>query len=113
MKWVDDDGDSQPEKVRKFVYDGDDILLEYDGNNVLEARYTHGLGVDDVISVRRAVAGWGERSYYYHKDGLGSITEITNWRGEIVKSYEYSAFGEIVKECSDPDYNLGKKGVRY
>ncbi len=28
-------------QTRRYVYDGEDILLEYDGANVLQARYTH------------------------------------------------------------------------
>lgn len=29
-------------QTKRYVYDGEDILLEYDGSNVLQARYTHG-----------------------------------------------------------------------
>ena len=28
------------------LYDGEDILLEYDGMNTLQARYTHGSGIE-------------------------------------------------------------------
>jgi RHS repeat-associated protein len=37
-------------------------------------------------------------NYYYHADGLGSITHITDAAGNIVQSYVYSAFGEIVDQ---------------
>jgi len=33
--------------------------------------------------------------YYYHKDGLGSITDITDASGNIVGSYTYKSFGEV------------------
>jgi RHS repeat-associated protein len=35
------------------------------------------------------------QSFYYHADGLGSITEITNQSGAIIQRYTYSSFGKI------------------
>jgi len=35
------------------------------------------------------------QSFYYHGDGLGSITEITNQSGAVVQRYAYSSFGKI------------------
>jgi RHS repeat-associated protein len=36
------------------------------------------------------------KRYYYHYDGLGSVSEITNENGEVVEQYEYSVFGKPV-----------------
>lgn len=33
--------------------------------------------------------------YYYHADGLGSITALTDERGRIVQRYEYDSFGNM------------------
>ncbi len=33
----------------KYLYDGEDILLEYDGNNQIVSRYTHELGIDEPL----------------------------------------------------------------
>ena len=35
------------------------------------------------------------QSFYYQRDGLGSITEITNQSGSVVQRYAYSSFGKI------------------
>lgn len=40
----------------------------------------------------------GGQNYFYHSDGLGSITEITDNTGTVVKSYTYDSFGNIVNE---------------
>ena len=40
----------------------------------------------------------GGNIYYYHKDGLGSITELTNAAGSVVKTYRYNSFGEIYSQ---------------
>ena len=34
-------------------------------------------------------------NYFYHKNHLGSVTEITNSSGSTVKTYQYEAFGKI------------------
>jgi RHS repeat-associated protein len=73
--------------------DTEDILFEYDGNNTLTARYTHGPGIDDPIALER-----GGQSFFYHTDGLGSITEITDSSRQVVSSYSYDAFGNITSK---------------
>jgi RHS repeat-associated protein len=83
--------------ITRYLYDSNDILYELDGSNTIIARYTHGLGMDEPLIMKRNGA-----SYYYHADGLGSITHITDAAGSVVQSYVYSAFGEIV----DQDGNL-------
>jgi len=35
------------------------------------------------------------QSFYYHADGLGSITEITSQTGTVVQRYIYSSFGKM------------------
>ncbi len=56
--------------VTRYVYDNEDILLELDGSNNIVARYTHGPGIDEPLILENASA-----SFFYHADGLGSITE--------------------------------------
>jgi len=73
-----------------YIYDDADILLEYDGANILQARYTHDQSIDEPILMNR-----GGVDYFYHTDGLGSITELTDAMGTIVQSYIYDSFGNI------------------
>jgi RHS repeat-associated protein len=44
------------------------------------------------------------QSFYYHADGLGSITEITNQTGTVVQRYAYSSFGKIESQL-DPNFS--------
>ena len=39
--------------ISRYVYDAEDILLEYDGTNTLIARYAHGPGIDDPAMLER------------------------------------------------------------
>ena len=84
----------------RYIYDNEDILLELDQNGNIEARYTHGPGIDEPLSVTRDTNGDGtlDTTYYYHTDGLGSITTLTNSAGSVVQSYTYDAFGNITSQ---------------
>jgi RHS repeat-associated protein len=75
-------------QITRYIYDGEDILLELDGSNNIVARYTHGQGLDEPLIVRRA-----EGNFFYHVDALGSITSITDQSGVEVKSFTYDSFG--------------------
>ena len=73
-----------------YVYDGQNIIAEYDENNRLIASYVHGPNIDEPLSaeIRR---DW----IYYHADGLGSITALTSHMGNVVQEYEYDSFGNM------------------
>jgi RHS repeat-associated protein len=85
-------------KVTRYVYDNEDILLELDGFNNIAARYTHGPGIDEPLVMEK-----GGTSFFYHADGLGSITEITDTSGVVKQRYTYSSFGEIESQL-DPNF---------
>jgi RHS repeat-associated protein len=36
----------------------------------------------------------GKKQYWYYADALGSITHISNTKGEVVESYKYTAYGK-------------------
>jgi len=44
------------------------------------------VGTDNVLTITRAAA-----TYYYHYDGLGSVTELTDSTGALAQAYEYDA----------------------
>jgi RHS repeat-associated protein len=52
--------------------------------------YVYGPGIDDVLKMDYH-DGANTYPYYYHKDGLGSVTELTDVDGALVQAYEYDA----------------------
>ena len=56
--------------VTKYLYDGEDIALEFDGSDALQARYSHGDRRDQPLVMER-----GGQSYFYHSDHLGSCAQ--------------------------------------
>jgi RHS repeat-associated protein len=73
-----------------YVYDNQNIILEYDSSNNIQIRYTHGINIDEPLAMEK-----NSQVYYYHADGLGSITALSNASGSIVQRYEYDSFGNM------------------
>ena len=74
----------------RYLYDGMDIIKEYDGTGALLATYRHGPGIDEPVAMTR-----GGQTVYYHADGLGSVTGLTNSSQVVVESYGYDGFGNL------------------
>src|ERR1039457_529823 len=58
----------------------------------------HGAGVDEHLALIT-----GGKNYFYHADGLGSISRITDTAKNIVQSYSYDSFGQIVSSVGGLD----------
>ena len=65
---------------------------------MLQARYTHGPGIDEPIAVTKAGS-----TFFYHQDGLGTVTELTDSTGAVAKSYAYDAYGNLVDQTGTVD----------
>ncbi|GIW39486.1 MAG: hypothetical protein KatS3mg076_0063 [Candidatus Binatia bacterium] len=81
---VEEDGSS--ETVRYF-YDGWQVCEEQDEENATRATYVYGLGLDDVLQMRRGT------DFYYHQDDLGSITALSDGSGALAERYRYADYG--------------------
>ncbi len=79
--------------ITRYFYDGADIVTEYDGNWNVKSKYTRNLIIDDPMAVEQ-----GTNTFYYHKDGLGSVVDLTDSGGSVIKGYTYKSFGEIYSE---------------
>ena len=73
-----------------FAYDDDNLIEETNGTGAVVARYTHGLSIDEPLAMTRAGA-----TSYYHADGLGSITSLSNSTGASSATYTFDAFGNL------------------
>ena len=77
----------------KYVYDGDQIIAEYEGS-ILVRKFIYGPGIDEpvcMIDVEHSNA-----VYYYHFDALGSVVALSNNSGSIaiVEKYSYDVYGK-------------------
>jgi RHS repeat-associated protein len=76
--------------VARYLYDGADVLLEFDGGNQFQARYTHGPGVDQPVIMER-----GGAVYFFHADPSGSIRSLSDASGQPVRASSYDSFGRM------------------
>jgi len=63
-----------------YAYDGASIAAEYDGTGSVAAEYVQGAGIDEPLAMSRAGT-----IAYYHADGLGSITSLTDGAGLVAQ----------------------------
>ena len=87
-----DDGRQTP-RTTYYLYDNEDIVMEYDERGETLASYLHGPGVDEPLAMERK-----DKVYFYHADGLGSITALTDKHGNVVRKYDYDSFGNMAQE---------------
>ena len=76
----------------KQLWDGQNILLETDGSNIIQVVYTlQPMLYGNLISQRRS----GTTTFFLF-DGLGSTTQLLNSTGTVTDSYLYDSFGNIL-----------------
>ncbi len=89
-----EDKNKKPEDatVITYVYDDQVIILQYEvtPQKATTTKYVHGPNIDEPLSMQR-----GMDVYYYHADGLGSITVLTDSKQKVVESYRYDSFGNL------------------
>jgi RHS repeat-associated protein len=93
--------------ITRFVYNSEDILLEYgvaftpnpsytwsgpevNEQNFLTSRYTHDQGIDELL-----VTAQGTESFFSHADVRLSIRQVSDAAASIQSSYAYDSFGKI------------------
>jgi RHS repeat-associated protein len=104
-----------------FAYDRQAVIEETDASGAVVARYSQSLNIDEPLAVFRLAA-----TSYYHTDGLGSVTSLSNSAGAIAQSYGYDTLGRQTSSSGsltnpfqytarefDPETNLYYYRARY
>ncbi|MBX7166843.1 MAG: RHS repeat-associated core domain-containing protein [Pirellulales bacterium] len=104
---LDTNGDLNPESRELYVYDGDDVLLDFtdaDANGAalpaLARRYLHGPAVDQVLAQENV----GGETYWLLGDHLNSTHDLVRWdagtgRTVVAGHQVYDAFGTPVDQA--------------
>jgi RHS repeat-associated protein len=82
--------DLTPSTPTTYAYDGMYAVCEYGGHLDLESKYVYANGL---LLARYDASG---DTHYYHHDGLGSITGLTNENGALEQLYFYDEFGNLM-----------------
>ncbi|WP_306520998.1 RHS repeat domain-containing protein [Rheinheimera sp.] len=77
-----------------FLYDGNELIAEYNAAGTLLKRYVHGVGSDDPLV---SFDGSGTSSpTYLLADERGSIVAETNSTGTVTTKHQYGPYGEPI-----------------
>lgn len=87
---------NRDEEVRNYLYDGHNLIGEFDDDGDEIASYIYDIQIDHPIYMKR-----DDGNYYYLYDHLGSVIALIDDKGEIVAEYDYDAWGNIIKEEGD------------
>jgi len=71
-----------------FAYDGDNLIEETNSSGAAVARYSQTQNIDEPLAMLRS-----STTSYYHADGLGSVTSLTNGTGALAQTYSFDSFG--------------------
>ena len=96
----------------KFVWDGQNVLLETDGDGDTVAAYTLAPANFGVLLAQRR----GGATKFFHFDALGSTDRLTNAAQAVSDSYLYEAFGKIVTSSgstANPFKYVGRLGYYF
>jgi RHS repeat-associated protein len=77
----------------EYVYDGWDVIEEFDGSNGLMRRFVLGEEMDEPIRMETFSFWDNQGTYYYQRSTLGSVVALTNSNGATVERYTYDAYG--------------------
>jgi len=67
----------------------DDVVTEFTSTGSVNATYVHGPRVDEPLGMKTGT--WS----FYQRDGLGSVTRLTDGAGGTLSTYRYNGFGGI------------------
>nr|EJQ76484.1 RHS repeat-associated core domain-containing protein [Bacillus cereus HuA4-10] len=99
-------------KVTRYFYDGDSInpLYETDGNGNVLRQYVY-----STDGVRLAMKSQGQ-TLYYHYNPRGDVVAMTDQNREVVATYEYDSWGNVLKSDTKgiaADNPFGYAGYMY
>jgi RHS repeat-associated protein len=72
-----------------YAYDIDNLIEETNAAGTVVARYAENFNIDEPLAMVRSSA-----TSYYHADGLGSVTSLSNAAGAVVQTYTYDSYGK-------------------
>ena len=90
-----------------YAYDGDNLVEETSSSGAVVARYADTQNIDEPLAMLRSSA-----TSYYHADGLGSITSLSNASGVLSQTYVYDSYGKEIASSgnvTNPFQDIGRE----
>ncbi len=77
----------------RFLYDGIDLIGEYDGSNAVQRRYVHGPGIDNPIAWYEGSTIGSTTRRFLMADERGSVVSVTDSTGATIAINAYDEYG--------------------
>ena len=95
IKTVEKNSQGTVTSTTKFLYDGLNVVIERDASDQTTAAYTRGQsyggGIGGIISKKTSAT-----TSYFHYDGIGTVTGLTDSNEAVVQTYIYEAYGNLL-----------------
>lgn len=96
-KSIDPDGaGAATPTVERYVYDGQNIALTFDGNGTQTHRYFYGTGVDQILADEN---GQGQVLWTL-TDNQGTVRDLVDSTGTVQNHITYDSFGKITSQTN-------------
>ena len=96
-KLLDSDGNGTVDSEEHYVYDGADIVLQYDDASSLTHRYLHGPAIDQVLADEDDLGD----VLWPLADNQGTVRDLVDDNGDVQNHLTFDAFGKITSESDD------------
>jgi RHS repeat-associated protein len=81
--------------AERYVYDGANIALVFDGAGVQTHRYLYGTGVDQILADER-----GGSVVWALADNLGTVRDVVDGSGVVLNRVTYDSYGRVVSQTN-------------
>ncbi len=75
-----------------YYYSGNQVIEERDGSDNVLKQYIYGNGIDETLRMDK-YTGTTATPYYFHNNGIGSVTAITDQDGNLIERVSYDIYG--------------------
>lgn len=77
----------------RFLYDGDELVAEYNGSGSMLRRYVHGSGSDDPLAWFEGAGVDSSVAKLIKTNHQGSVIALTDWNGNLANINSYDEWG--------------------
>jgi RHS repeat-associated protein len=81
--------------TERYVYDGNNIALVFDGAGNQTHRYLYGTGVDQILADER-----GGSVVWALADNLGTVRDVVDGGGVVLNHVTYDSFGRVISQTN-------------
>ncbi|MBI2481395.1 MAG: hypothetical protein HYV60_22980 [Planctomycetia bacterium] len=104
-KQFDDDGDGVQDRAEHYIYDGDNIVMQFDASGDLTHRYLHGPSVDQILADETIDLAGTNDILWPLSDNFGTVRDLADYdpiadATTVANHLTYDAFGNITSETN-------------